>query len=549
MAAAQKARRAGLAPGRAELYAFYDRRVPTTACSGGTFMAWWRRQGPAARGALEATPEDLGVPVADSVSAEAFPDAWPAGDGACLPVEYDWDAEGVTIEVPLARLPELGDELAWQVPGLRGELVEALLRSLRKELRRELAPMGERAKKFVAEHGPGDGPLAVVLARSMSEASGAAVRPEDFDWAKVPSYLRPVLQVVGAGGEVLARGKDPAELMEKLRPQFASALAEAASSPALGWGPAGKRAATWDFGTLPKVFEAEWQGQRLRGFPALVDEGQEVRVAVFADEASQRVAMASGARRLLLLALPARRQLVTTLEGLVDNRTRLVLGALGPLAYSSPRELAEDLVVAALDELITQTGGPPSDAQQFAALLEAARRDAEGLARLGLSRALRIISQLQRLRVRTEQLRERCLPPNSGDREARSSAFALALADANAQLAVLGVRRFASRHGLARLPDLERYLTALERRMERLPSDPLRDWRLAEKAQALEHKFDKSLEDARRRGREHEFEDLRWALAELRVSLFAQSLGTKFPVSEARLERALAERRQATGIE
>ena len=550
MAAAQKARRAALAPGRAELYAFYDRRAPGSAYSGRTFEAWWRRQGPGARRAFEATPEDLGAPPeAESDRAEGFPDAWPAGDGARLAVEYDWDAEGVTVEVPLARLPELRDELEWQVPGLREELVEALLRSLRKELRRELAPIGERAKKFVAEHGPGDGPLAVVLARSMSEASGVALRPEDFDWAKVPSYLRPLLRVVGGGGEVLAGGKDPAELMEKLRPQFASALAEAASSSALEWGPAGKRAATWDFGTLPKVFEAEWQGQRLRGFPALVDEGQEVRVAVFADEASQQVAMASGARRLLLLGLPARRHLVTTLERLVDNRTKLALGTLGPLAYSSPRELAEDLVVAALDEVIAENGGPPSDAQHFEALLEAARRDAECLARQGLSRAVPIISQLQRLRVRTEQLDGRALSQNARDQGPRSSAFALALADAKAQLAVLGVRRFASRQGLARLPDLERYLTALERRMERLPSDPLRDWRLAEKAQVLEHKFDKSLEDAHRRGKEHEFEDLRWALAELRVSLFAQSLGTKFPVSEARLARALAERRQAAGIE
>ena len=76
---------------------------------------------------------------------------------------------------------------------------------------------------------------------------------------------------------------------------------------------AGHRAGTWDFGDLPKRFEPEWNGYRLRGYPALVDDGDAVRVQVFFDEASQRAAMAAGTRRLVLLNLPARGPLETEL--------------------------------------------------------------------------------------------------------------------------------------------------------------------------------------------------------------------------------------------
>jgi len=90
-----------------------------------------------------------------------------------------------------------------------------------------------------------------------------------------------------------------------------------------------------------------------------------------------------------------------------------------------------------------------------------------------------------------------------------------------------------------RLADLPRYLTAMERRVERLTRDPSRDQ--AGLAAVLPHqrRLDEALERHARKGiRDPALTEVRWLLEEYRVSLFAQELGTRERVSEKRLARA-----------
>ena len=87
------------------------------------------------------------------------------------------------------------------------------------------------------------------------------------------------------------------------------------------------------------------------------------------------------------------------------------------------------------------------------------------------------------------------------------------------------------------LAEYPRYLKALSLRAERALRDPQRD-----QARMLELKpFHDALLAARRSGREREpaWQALRWDLEELRVSVFAQELGTKRQVSAKRLARQL----------
>jgi ATP-dependent helicase HrpA len=125
-----------------------------------------------------------------------------------------------------------------------------------------------------------------------------------------------------------------------------------------------------------------------------------------------------------------------------------------------------------------------------------------------------------------------------------SPQVAAALEDIGQQLAALVGPHFVSNAGLRRLPDVERYLTAVERRLERLPSDPRRDFALSQKVRSLEL----MLAEARAEAQQDEaspaqfqaLDEVRWMIEELRVSFFAQSLGTRVPVSEERVMRALA---------
>lgn len=503
--AAERERRPGAAPGREDLFAFYDARVPAEVVSARTFQQWLSR----AKVGLEATPADLGA--ARLAGGQGFPSTWPGASD--LEVSYEWGGAGVTIDVPLARFGAVAREVEWQVPGLREELVEALLRSLPKALRRELVPVAATARDFVAKSGPSDGPLTAVLARSVSETFGVQVTAEDFDWSKVPGHLRPQVRVTGQPGEVLAAGKDLDELAGQLGPIRLRALAEVASSRELGWGPLGRRCRRWEFGSLPRSFVADWHSQRLVGFPALIDRADEVELGVFGDEAAQAEAMSAGVRRLVLLDL-GNQKLVSKLERLLDNSARLAIASLAGFGYRSTAELAEDVAYAAAGEVVGRHR-LPFDQASFAALVEAARRECPVLSEQALPIASRVISRLCEAQATV-----------------RSMPTYASLADAKAHLVSLGERFFVSRAGLARLPDLERYAAGLAYRLGKLAANPGRDLELAQRAQSLQQRL-QEVPVGRR-------EELRWLLEELRVSFFAQALGTKVPISEQRFLRALA---------
>ena len=536
----QRARRHEVMAADTALFEFYASRLGPEVTSGGAFRAWWRRSGHVTPGRLVATPEGLWGPSLIDVDLGSFPDVWTSTSAGPLSLRYEWVPgtadDGLHVEVPLAQLGKLaGERLEWQVPGLREDFVVALLRSLPKELRRHLVPVSEHAKEFVAKASPDDGPLLAVLAAHMSLASGARVSSRDFDWAKVPAYLRPTFEVLGDQGHVLASSKDLTDLYLALQPQLMAALQSAAASVALGGGPR-ERHSKWDFGELLQVFEPEWNGARLRGFPALVDEGDAVTVQLFPDQVSARSAMASGTRRLLLLNMPARRPLVDGLERLLDNRTKLALASLAVQPYRSTREMVEDAIAACLDEVVARNGGPAWGPEEFETLVSAVRQEVGASAEKAVLAAARILSKLQGLGRRTGEL--------AGMAAVGSPLMASALEDIGHQLAALVGPHFVSRAGLRRLPDVERYLTAVERRLERLPADPRRDFALSQRVRSLELKLEEARAEAEQDGAAplqiEALDDVRWMIEELRVSFFAQSLGTRVPVSEERVLRAMA---------
>jgi ATP-dependent helicase HrpA len=102
-------------------------------------------------------------------------------------------------------------------------------------------------------------------------------------------------------------------------------------------------------------------------------------------------------------------------------------------------------------------------------------------------------------------------------------------------------RNFLATIPFGQLPQMPRYLKALSTRMERARLNPVKD---RERARALAPYLEKykTLAAARPKSAEarQRLEDLRWMLEEYKVSLFAQELGTAFPISPKRLEEHLA---------
>jgi ATP-dependent helicase HrpA len=330
-----------------------------------------------------------------------------------------------------------------------------------------------------------------------------------WDESRLPAYLRITFRVV-EDGRVLAAGKDLDELRRQLRPRLQATLSEAAA----GITRTGLR--TWDIGTLPRVFS---QGE-VRAYPALADTGTAVDVRLFETRAQADAAMLRGTRRLLLLQVPTGARAVAS---------RLPVSAKLAMSrhpYPGTGALLEDCAAAAADQVITEAGGPAWDEAGFTRLLEAARDNLAARTADVVALAARALGEAHQVET---SLAGTPSPP-----------VRAAFEDLRAQLSGLIYPGFIAATGARRLPDLVRYLRGMSRRLEKMPEALGRDAERMAVVQQVTADYRQTLADLPPARRDDpDVRDVRWMIEELRVSLFAQTLGTSGPVSERRIERAL----------
>ena len=510
----ERTRRRDLLVGDDEIYALYDARIPADAVSARHFDAWWKKQRHRTPDLLTFTRDDL----LRAEDADDRPDTWQTGD-AELPLSYRFEPtaadDGVTVHVPVDVLARLGgDEFAWHVPALREELVTELIRSLPKPLRRNFVPAPDTARAVLADLDPEREPLLDGLARTLLHRTGVTVPIEAFDLAKLPAHLRVTFVVESADGGELGRGKDLDALQEKLAASARTAVAEAVAD---GLERAGLRAWPDELAELPRTVERRTAGRIVRGFPALTEVGAAVDVRVFATEAEQAAAMGPGTRRLLRLASPSP---VKAVERALDPRARL---ALSTNPDGSLAALLEDCADAAVDVLAPV---PVWTRAEFTGVRD---RVAGALT----ATTLDVVTRVQKV-LDAAQSARLALPDKP------PPALAEAVADVRAQFDRLLPVGFVTATGVAHLADLTRYLTAMARRLERLPHAVAADGERMQRVYAVQAAFDE-LVAALPTGRADapDVREIARQLEELRVSLWAQQLGTPRPVSEQRIFRAI----------
>jgi ATP-dependent helicase HrpA len=511
----ERARRRDLLVGDEELYEFFDSRIPADVVSARHFDAWWKR-------ARHETPDLLTLTRADLLQQDAAtsdnPEVWQAGDLA-LPVSYRFEPgtedDGVTVHVPVGVLARLGGhEFGWQVPALREELVIALLRALPKDLRRNFVPVPDTARAVLAELTPGQEPLLEGVQRELQRRTGVLVPLAAFDLAKLPAHLRVTFLIEDSSGQVIARGKDlPALQAELAAPVRAAVVAAVADELERN----GLRAWPDDLDELPKLVQRSSGGHTVRGYPALVDTGSDVAVRVFASAAEQQAAMRAGTRRLLRLSVVSPAKAV---ERTLATRARLVLGA-NP--DGSLGALLEDCADAALDALVP---APPWTRADFAAVRDRVTQQlvAETAAITGLVETVLAAAHDVRL----------ALPANP------PKAHVEAIEDVRAQFRHLPPAGFVTAAGRGRLRDLARYVTAVGRRLELLPRDVEADRGRMLRVHTVQEVYAELVAALPpTRAAAEDVTDIGWLIEELRVSLWAQQLGTPRPVSEKRIYRAI----------
>jgi ATP-dependent helicase HrpA len=395
------------------------------------------------------------------------------------------------------------------VPGLREELVTELIRSLPKALRTSFVPAPDTARAVLPALDPARGDLLGSLGTELGRRAGVEIPREAWDLSRLPAHLRVTFRVTD-GEKVLAAGKDLGALQRQLAPRLRATLTQAAA----GITRTGIR--TWDLGTLPRVFE----DGRVRAYPALADAGDHVDIRLFDTRAQADAAMALGTRRLILLQVSS---------GVRPVAAALPVGvklAISRHPYPSAPDLLDDCAAAAADQVIADAGGPAWDAAGFEKLLADARSQLAPIAAGVVQTAARVLAEAHEAEAALA-------------RAAGSPALSAAAADMRTQLAGLIHPGFIAQTGARRLPDLVRYLRGIVRRLEKAPEDLGRDAERTAAVARVAQAYARHQRELAAAGRADDG-TVRWLIEELRVSLFAQTLGTPVRVSETRILNQLA---------
>ncbi|QJQ94928.1 MULTISPECIES: ATP-dependent RNA helicase HrpA [Halomonadaceae] len=500
------------------LFDFYDQRLPSDITNGKGFEHWRKRAEANDSNILKFDKASLLARNAEDVTEVQYPDELMLG-GVRYPLAYHFQPgasdDGVTMTVPAAMLSQLpAARLDWLVPGLLREKCIALLKTLPKTVRRQVVPIPDWVDAALERLLLDDVPLTAALGEFLRVKTGLRLTPGDWQEELLEAHLRMNIRVVDHEGRTLGEGRDLDELIrrfERAASEGARALADTAGT--------GEVLEDLPAEALPESRVTNQAGIRVEAFPALVESEQGLAVELFDHPLKAREAHRKGIARLAMARLPDQARMVTKLPDL--ERCALLFTKVG-----SKRELVDDVVLAVFQQVVAVDPLP---------------RSRQALdQRLAETRAA-LVPHGEQLVVVLEKALSGHLAVAKALKGNLSFALALVYSDVKAQMQRLVHPGFITEAG-GWLEQYPRYMEAVSLRLEKAPRERMRDQMMMQEVQNFESRLASRLETSRRAGLPNpDLVEFGWWIEELRVSLFAQQLGTLLPVSSKRLERRWSE--------
>ena len=512
------------------VYEFYDARIPKDVYDAVTLKTWLKRATSAEKTALFASLADFcRVEDIDEDAVEAFPDALELDGESALPIEYKFNPggedDGATIVAPLEALRQLDSRrLGWLVPGLVEQKIVALLKSLPKEIRRELFPIQETARCLAAKLNYGVGSLEDQLAREVGKIAQRGVTKDDFDYDRVPTELKFNVKVVDDVGEFVAQGRDADELRKSLGVKLNLSLETVSDEK---WTRDGLK--SWDFGDLPKSVSIRRGAITAAAYPALCDPRTLDSAKTQPTSTLSLRLFDTQDKALRFHELGVRRLFQMENARDMRNIARWTPGydRLGVFARSIKGFDLESAIcdlVAALALGIDVTTAPTKEAEYRAIAMNATRKF--GVAAQDATLWIdRFLSAYHEATLAIEQRRK--------------GPTAEVAKDAERQIQRILAPNFMLTTPTRWLMEFPRYFKAIPMRFEKWLNGGARsDAQFVAELEAYWNRYRQKAEAFEREGVvDLELETFRWAIEEYRVSLFAQKLGTSIKISPVRLEK------------
>ena len=517
-----KSRRRDVLVDEQVLFDFYDKRVPEDIYDGRKFEKWRKETEKKQPKLLYLKKEDLMLHGAGDVTDAQFPDVLKV-EGMPLKLSYHFEPghveDGVTLTIPLPALNLLKPQrFEWLVPGLLHEKICQLLKSLPKSLRRNFVPVPNFADACLQVLAPSDSSLLEALQHHLFKVSGVKIKNEDWGLQKLTSHIRMNFKVVDDKGEKIAMGRDLLVLQSKLKVQAQSSFA---AVPA--WDGVRENIREWNFDELPVQVDFERNGVQMRGYPALIDKKESISINLLDTQQQAEQETRKALRRLVMFALPEKiKYLNKNLPGL--KQMCLYYAPVGRCEM-----LRSDLVDAVIDRAFFEDSALVRSKTEFDVCLN-----------LGKQKLINAANEVCALAETALTLHHELNKKLKGN---LSPAFLHAIADIKEQLEGLVYPGFVSQTPAEWLSEYPRYLKAIHMRLEKLSGSLARDRVAMLEIKPLWQEYLTRSDKHHRQGITDDpaLKMYRWMIEELRVSLFAQELKTKMPVSVKRLKQKLSE--------
>ena len=524
----KKARRRDILIDEELLMQFYDERIASQVCTEAAFKKWWQNEEKRHPDLLKFSYEALLKRDASEVSAADFPDTWKQGS-LHLPLSYHFEPnqalDGVAVHIPVGILNQVHDvAFDWLVPGMRHELITNMIKSLPKRLRRNFVPAPDYANAVLSDiqqHDKNGAPVGIASAvsKKLLKMSGIKIEASDFDATSLPSHLRFNFVAIDDKQKQVASNKSLLALKTSLKTAVKESI-EKVATPALEK----DKVTDWDFGQLPEQFMQKQAGYEVKAYPSLVFENNQIKLKLLDDIIEAKKQHRRGLYELIKLNIPSP---IKFLQDKLPNKAKLSL-YFNPFGQIKP--LIDDIILAAIDALVSETNASENvrDADEFKRICDAVREHVNDKSLMIAKQVETGLAMANQINIHTKGN----IPLNLINH----------VKHLQSHLNQLVYKGFVFDLGEQKLTDWNRYLKALHLRAEKLKVDPNRDRLNQLEVDKAQHAVETMLNEFKNTHRSADsLDEVKWMIEEFRISMFAQQLGTKYPISLKRIQNKLNE--------
>jgi ATP-dependent helicase HrpA len=500
------------------IYRFYEERIPAQVVNFAGFEHW-RKEAEKTQPDLLWIPRDLLMQHgAEGITEAQFP-ATMTIEGMILPLTYHFEPghadDGVSIGVPASVLHTLPEaRLEWLVPGFLRDKCITLIKSLPKQWRKQFVPVPHYVDQIMPRLKPGNQPLLPSLQHELERLLGKPLPKDFWDGVELDPFYRMNIHVLDERGKILDRGRDLHTLRERYRGHVQTTLQK------VGENIERDAVTQWDFGVLETSRTLKRGAVQVRAFPALVVEQQTVALRLLDNPLEAEQESVRGVVALLMM------QLSTSVKYLQKDLLKNKDMALSIMSLGRRDEVVQDLIRGAVYRACLEGFALPRDADAFAAALSRGKNTLVQFANEYENLLLQILDSVVQIRKKMKTTANQLM-------------LAATFADIKQQLECLIFKGFMSDVPWDWLEQYPRYLKAIMVRLEKAPMDIQKDKSATRQLHLYWEKHSARLhKDGEAAYRQHAaWRHFRWMLEEFRVSLFAQTLKTRAPVSEKRLDK------------